>query len=311
MRSQPWRAGQHQQKRRVGTHLLTGVEQRSTHLQVERVRLVDQRRQRFPAAPGGQLLPQVAHAPGRRRPLDRAHRCHAQFAGQQLRYPGGRCQNLDQRLPGRNVVRGQFYHVNVRYVIAAGALKPVEQHRLAGAARAGQDDVVRWSPAAEQVAYAPLQHRLLPLAAGEGRRRGAVAGSEQALPRVLHVGQPNVYQISASAPTASRVFPGCYSLVTGEFRAAASAQLTDPAASARQTTSQGRGRRAARSLLPWTIAKMYRCEIPAVRGGRVDDSADELPGIEGRVPCNMVSYISQVDSGALRPANSHCPAVPP
>ena len=201
MRSQPWRARQHQQKRRVGTHLLTGVEQRSSHLQVERVRLIDQRRQRLPAAPGGQLIPQVAHAPGRRRPLDRAHRCHAQLAGQQLRQPGRRRQNLDQRVPGRNIVRGQFQHVDVRYVVAAGALEPVEQHRLAGTARPGQDNVVRWCPATEQVAQAPRQHRLLPLASGEGWRRGAVAGSEQALLRCLHVDQRNVYQTTPSAPT--------------------------------------------------------------------------------------------------------------
>jgi hypothetical protein len=68
----------------------------SAHLQVERVRLVDQRRQRSPAAPSGQFLPQVAHAPGLRSPLYRAHRCHAKFPGQQLRQPGRRRQNLGE-----------------------------------------------------------------------------------------------------------------------------------------------------------------------------------------------------------------------
>ena len=63
------------------------------------------------------------------------------------------------------------------FAVAAGALEPIEQHRLAGAAVPCQGDVVWRSPVAEQVRQAPCQHRLLPLASGEGRRRGAVAGS--------------------------------------------------------------------------------------------------------------------------------------
>ena len=74
-----------------------------------------------------------------------------------------------------------------RLALLAGALEPIEQHCLAGAARPGQGDIVRRRPAAEQIRQAPRQHCLFPLASGEGRRRGAVAGSEQALLRVLHV----------------------------------------------------------------------------------------------------------------------------
>ena len=71
--------------------------------------------------------------------------------------------------------------------VATGAFEPVEQHGLAGAARADEGDVVRWSLAAEQVGQALRQHRLFPLTPGECRRRGAVTGCEYAVLRRLHV----------------------------------------------------------------------------------------------------------------------------
>ena len=87
------------------------------------------------AAPGGQFRAQVSHSPRRRRPLDRAHRRHAKFPGQQLRYPGRRRQSLDQRVAGRDVGRGRVHHVHFRRALAADAFEPMEQHRLAGSTR--------------------------------------------------------------------------------------------------------------------------------------------------------------------------------
>ena len=130
------------------------------------------------------------------RPLPR------QGSGAAASLPGRRRRNVEQRVAGRDVGRGQVHHVHFRLAVAAGALEPIEQHRLAGAARPRQSDVVRRSPAAEQV----RQH-LVSIASSRSRpvRAGGVApspGVNRRCSAVVMSTKRNVYQTSASAPTA-------------------------------------------------------------------------------------------------------------
>ena len=143
---------------RVGTHLLTGVEQRSAHLQVERVRLVERHCQRLPAAPDGQFAP-AGSACSRTAPPTRPSRPAAtpSFRGSSFAIlDGGARTSISAS--GSECRRASVSPRPRLFVIVAGALEPVEQHRLAGAARPGQDDVMRRRRAAEEVGLASGQH---------------------------------------------------------------------------------------------------------------------------------------------------------
>ena len=119
-------------------------------------------------------------------PIRRSRRPPRPPSGQQLRHRRRGRQHIEQRGRGGDVARGQGDDVHIRFVVAAGALEPVEQHGLAVAARSRQGDVVRRGGVAEQVRQALGQHGLLVLAPGECRRSGARPGGEDALHRRHH-----------------------------------------------------------------------------------------------------------------------------
>ena len=188
MRRQPRRAGQYEQERGVGPDVLGGVQQQLADIMIEGMRFVEQDGQRPAAAAGGQALGQFPQGRGRCRPFRPADAREAEPPRQELPDAGGRQQPVDQILPGPYLARRQARDVHAAGS-AAGALEPVEQHRLAVAAWPRQRDVVRGGSAAGQVRQALPQHRLLPLSPRERRRGGAGAGLEQPRLRLLRAGE--------------------------------------------------------------------------------------------------------------------------
>ena len=181
---QPGRARQHQQERRVGPHLLAGVEQNTADIGSERVRFVEQHGQRLLAATSGQRAGEVAPDREVGWPFRRARGCDADLARQPPGDADSRRQGVRKGFAAGDAVRRQG--LDGHRPRGAGGPEPLEQCGLAVSSRAQQDDVVGRGDAGDEVAEAAREHRLLDAAPREGRRQGAVAGPEQASRRGVH-----------------------------------------------------------------------------------------------------------------------------
>ena len=82
VRRQPRRAGENQQKRRIGANLLAGVQQRAANVDREGVRFVQQHRQRLLAATGRQRRHEIPVRRAFGLPLGRGDGGHADLAWQ-------------------------------------------------------------------------------------------------------------------------------------------------------------------------------------------------------------------------------------
>ena len=167
--------------------------------------------------------------------MPRRARRTRRYQGQQLRHPGRRPQDLDQR-------RG---YVHPRCAVAAGALEPVEQHGHAGAARSGQDGVVRRGGAAEQIRQAPPQLCLL-------RSRPVSSGGVAPVPGVTRRG-------SGTFMTTNRI-------PTGRSRQQVEEVEADRPFRARWVDRTGRGPRGA--VLRRRLVRHPRALVPHLRLGR-------------------------------------------
>ena len=87
---------------------------------------------------------------------------------------------VDQPLGIRNLPRRQPQNVHAGRALAAPRLEPVQERRLAVAARPHQNDVVRRRSATRQIVQASTEHRLFRASPNEGRGQRTIAGDEEA-----------------------------------------------------------------------------------------------------------------------------------